>query len=739
MVFRISLILLLLSSKSFSQDYMWPVQAKKEITAVFAEERPGRYHTGVDIRTFGEIGYHLLAIENGYISRVRTSSKGYGKTLYLQLNDGNIAVYAHLDHFIPKLDNLVSALHQKHGKYTIDHALEADDFPVSKGQLIGYSGDTGGISGPHLHFELRDKDGQPINPFSQSLSLPDDLPPIAEAIAIIPLDKNAIINGFSEQQVFPLTKINNNKYILPDTIYAYGNIGLAVKALDKISGQYFNFGIYSINLLLDAQFIYSMQYDKINWEDASKIYTEKNYSLARQGHGKFYNIFSNHENHELPFINSKSKKGYYFNKEVEHDAIIDVQDYAGNKIEIHTFFVSDTMPKYEYSAEFTDNQCKIIFEKDEQLKPLFMLTEPGLNNALIPTDYYEMGNNTFIIKNIKPPYNVLQVSGKNSAGISSPPTFHMKPDKNFENINGDFQIKHYEHGIIVSFTENKFSGLTAYLTLNKRGQIFRYPLQRDSKLKLSSSLLSPLDFQDVTELNLFYESDTPYEVFNTQLFGGIVYPDSSFNIKINEQKIQLLGGPNTFFDTTYIWSRFIEISKPKEGNFITEPFFLKPYLIPFNKEVQLNIGIDAKYLNSNIGIYYYNQKTLKWHYLPSEIIKESLYIKTTILSGEIFAVIEENNPPKLSNLIPNINATYYASDLNHISLNVSDSFSGLEGEGDVVIKLDDKPIIFEYNSYRNKVRYPLKYNLIKGKHSIYVQASDKVGNKSIIKGNFYIK
>ncbi len=739
MVFRISLILLLLSSKSFSQDYMWPVQAKKELTAVFAEERPGRYHTGIDIRTFGEIGYHLLAIENGYISRVRTSSKGYGKTLYLQLNDGNTAVYAHLDHFIPELDNLVSALHQKHGKYTIDHALEADDFPVSKGQLIGYSGDTGGISGPHLHFELRDKDGQPINPFSHSLSLPDDLPPIAEAIAIIPLDKNAIINGFSEQQVFPLTKINNNKYILPDTIYAYGNIGLAVKTLDKISGQYFNFGIYSINLLLDAQFIYSMQYNKINWEDASKIYTEKNYSLARQGHGKFYNIFSNHDNHKLPFINSKSKQGYYFNKEVEHDAIIDVQDYAGNKIEIHTFFVSDTLPKFEYITDFTEDQCKITFEKNKKLKPLFMLTEPNSNNTLIPTDYYDMGDNTFIIKNIKPPYNVLQISGKNKSGISSPPTFHMKPDENYEYITGDFQIKHYEHGLIISFTENKFSGLTAYLTINKKGKLFHHPLYRDSKLKLSSNLLSPLDFQDVSELNLFYESETPYEVFNTQLFGDIVYPDSSFNIKINKQKIQLLGEPNTFFDTTYIWSRFIDISNPKEGNFITKPFFLKPYLIPFNKEIQLKIGIDAKYINSNIGIYYYNQKTLKWSYLPSEIIEDSLYIQTSILSGEIFAVIEENNPPKLSNLLPNINATYYTSDLNQISLNISDSFSGLEGERDVIIKLDEKTIIFEYNSYQNKVRYPLKYNLKKGKHSLYVQASDKVGNTSIIKGDFYIK
>ena len=57
----------------------------------------------------------------------------------------------------------------------------------------------------------------------------------------------------------------------------------------------------------------------------------------------------------------------------------------------------------------------------------------------------------------------------------------------------------------------------------------------------------------------------------------------------------------------------------------------------------------------------------------------------------------------------------------------------------VIVKLDDHAIIFEYNSYQKKVRYPLKYNLKKGTHTLYVQASDRVGNRSIVKGDFYIK
>ena len=77
--------------------------------------------------------------------------------------------------------------------------------------------------------------------------------------------------------------------------------------------------------------------------------------------------------------------------------------------------------------------------------------------------------------------------------------------------------------------------------------------------------------------------------------------------------------------------------------------------------------------------------------------------------------------------------------MEHISFHVEDEFAGIEGETDVFMELDGKHVIFEYNSYQKKVRYPLKYNLTKGEHTLYVEAKDRVGNKSINKGIFYIK
>ena len=50
----------------------------------------------------------------------------------------------------------------------------------------------------------------------------------------------------------------------------------------------------------------------------------------------------------------------------------------------------------------------------------------------------------------------------------------MKPKENFENITGEFKIKHYESGIFVSFKENIFSGLDAFLSLKKDGILYSH-------------------------------------------------------------------------------------------------------------------------------------------------------------------------------------------------------------------------------------------------------------------------
>ena len=100
---------IIFSEEIIRKDYYWPTDASNTITTVFGDQRSRRFHAGIDVRTYGEIGKNIYAIESGYISRISINPNGYGKAIYLTLDDGNTVLYAHLNEFIKKVDNNADA------------------------------------------------------------------------------------------------------------------------------------------------------------------------------------------------------------------------------------------------------------------------------------------------------------------------------------------------------------------------------------------------------------------------------------------------------------------------------------------------------------------------------------------------------------------------------------------------------------------------------------------------------
>ncbi|MCH8069547.1 MAG: M23 family metallopeptidase, partial [Candidatus Marinimicrobia bacterium] len=138
-----SLLILSIHMVSFglAQDYQWPLKLDKSLSSNFGEYRPRRFHAGIDIKTKGTTGHEILAVSDGYISRIKVSSGGYGKVLYLKLNDGNTAVYAHLNAFIPVLNAIVKLEQNRQNTYSIEKYFGENELPVQKGDLIGYTGE----------------------------------------------------------------------------------------------------------------------------------------------------------------------------------------------------------------------------------------------------------------------------------------------------------------------------------------------------------------------------------------------------------------------------------------------------------------------------------------------------------------------------------------------------------------------------------------------------------------------
>jgi murein DD-endopeptidase MepM/ murein hydrolase activator NlpD len=109
-----------------------PIKNGKITTAY---KKPGKmwskgYHTGVDFAV--PTGTPVLAVTDGKIENA-SWGKSYGKQV-VQKVDGGWVIYAHLDKVRIKPGQI-----------------------AKKGEIVGEVGSTGNSTGPHLHFEYRDK------------------------------------------------------------------------------------------------------------------------------------------------------------------------------------------------------------------------------------------------------------------------------------------------------------------------------------------------------------------------------------------------------------------------------------------------------------------------------------------------------------------------------------------------------------------------------------------------------
>tara|TARA_B110000438_G_scaffold233795_1_gene229950 strand:- start:8191 stop:10413 length:2223 start_codon:yes stop_codon:yes gene_type:complete len=722
-----------------NESYLWPTNASTTVTALFGEERPHRYHAGIDVRTWGKIGYKLYATSDGYIKRIRTGSKGYGKALYIQLSDGNTAVYAHLDRFTPSLNTSAKLLQQYYNSYTIDHTYDSNEYPVRKGDLIGYSGDTGGISGAHLHFELRDEHEKPLNPL-QFYTIKDNMPPVVNQLAFLPLTDTTSINGTPIYKLIKFRSKNPFEYEFLDTIAIDGHFGLALDAIDRIDDQPFKFGVYKITLKVDSEIEYQVSYDTYRFEDAKFIYTERDYALKRETGKRFYRLFNNNNNENLLFTDKLNSKGQTFIDSSFHNIEILVEDYHKNEISIKGVILHQKSPEINIIQDHKNNT--ISFEQDSLFtleSVSFIKTgryneDKRFSTTLTPSD-----STSFVIPNWDKPFTVLEIQPVLKYGIKPSPQYLPTRNYNIQSVEGTALIKHFENGLTIQFVEDKFTGLIPQLSFAKDGYQFEYPFYRIDKNVLSTRPIPYGHLENLNSLEIMYASPTHYS-FRKEISSIVVNPKKEFSLSINAGEMKVSGEKNTFYDSTFVWIEKIDAPQPPPGELISGPYKLGPFLIPMTKKVDLDFTIfDSSQLSSS-GIFYFDKKNEEWVYLETEINEKKSELSTRILSGEIFAVIREFIPPEVNSLYPNIGATYRQQDLQYLEFFVDDAFSGIDGEDNVVVKIDEgKPLIFEYNIHQKRIHYPFDDQFNIGSHLLHITAKDNVGNEKIIRGTFEIK
>lgn len=256
-----------------------PLKIPSILSSDFGELRIDHFHSGLDIKTQGVTGKEVVSAADGYIYRIGVSPIGFGNVLYIKHPSGYSTVYGHLERFTPAIEKYVRDRQYENKSFTISLFPGKDEFPVKQGELIGYSGNSGGSGGPHLHFEIRKSESEkPINPLLFDLGISDNMKPVFEKLVIYPLSRHTSINNRNS-----VKKINvsggHGSYFIPkeNEITVSGIAGLGIKAYDNMNESPNRFAVYSIELLIDSVSIYKYIMDGFPFTDSRYINSHIDY------------------------------------------------------------------------------------------------------------------------------------------------------------------------------------------------------------------------------------------------------------------------------------------------------------------------------------------------------------------------------------------------------------------------------------------------------------------------------
>ena len=336
-----------------------PLEIPMYLSGNFCEIRSNHFHTGIDIKTQGVTGHKVYSISDGYISRIKVQANGYGKALYITHNNGYTSVYCHLDRFRDDIQNYVLEQQYKQKSFEIDLYLDKNTFQVSKKEFVAFTGNSGGSSGPHLHFEIRDQNQQPMNVLRFNIDIRDEVAPKFKHLIIYPCDDGEV-NDVMEKYTLKTIKDNEN-YTIPDqVVHVNGHIGFGVEVFDYLNGMPNRCGVYSLELFVDDELINQFQMNTISFNVLRYINAHIDYEERIKHNLKVHRLYKL-PNNRLEFDN------YY-----KSDGIVRFEDTLVHKIQIIARDAYDNSSSLNFSVRSSEksvnSQINLIDENDRLMR-----------------------------------------------------------------------------------------------------------------------------------------------------------------------------------------------------------------------------------------------------------------------------------------------------------------------------------------------------------------------------------
>lgn len=246
-----------------------PLALPPAVAGNFMELRTNHFHSGLDLKTNGRIGQPVMAPADGWVSRINISPVGYGKAVYISHPSGYTTVYGHLDRLNGKLASTLLDLQYAAREFSIDKYFQPGELPVKQGEVIAFSGNTGGSTAPHLHYEVRrTADQHALDPQAFGVDVPDNVPPTIFGIRLDPLDSLARTSPLpAGAHGFNTTATTDSTFVLKPgaKVSAFGTVGISVNAIDRYTNSPNICGIRALSVSVDGKSVCEIKLDEVDF------------------------------------------------------------------------------------------------------------------------------------------------------------------------------------------------------------------------------------------------------------------------------------------------------------------------------------------------------------------------------------------------------------------------------------------------------------------------------------------
>lgn len=651
-------------------DWYYPLELKAGVSSTFGEFRGNRVHTGVDLRTNMQTGYKVYAIDDGVVARIGVKKYGFGNVIYISHPNGLMSVYGHLERFVEEglgLRSLVARKQQQRkSRYPGDIYL---DIPVKKGQLIGYSGESGyGL--PHLHFEVRKGGATPIDPFKHGFSYADSEPPIIESLVIQPLGPDSFVDGEHYAREYPVT-LRDGVYRAEQvprisgkarfTLSAYDQIGAGNKcAVDRIDLYIASSAVNKIDLYVDRNRLFSNQFNWVTYNTNARGGLVYDYLMTRLSNPTqyYYRLYVLNE----PLFPFREMQAV-------HDGVWDTAatDAGPHMVSVKTVDANGNLSTLDMSVE--------VAHQPPQTRAM-RVTEAGWSAEL--RDFHDF----------------LEIAGQFTMALQAAPVAR-------------YVLHHAKNGTLDA----------GDIPLTQQGAGFwaaAYPLTpgRDGDLTVTLTA-QPVAGEPLTQRWVF-----PVNTIFAANGGTVRTAQASMNIPaggLYEPHVFA----NIFPTTAYQETSGLPV--------IGEVYDFRPAGAPLDKQGSISLRYPDEFNTpGTLGVYWWDTIKERWYFMDDQRDSTRHTLTAAIIYPSIYAVLDDRIAPTISDLSPEPGSTVDGRDL-VLQARITDIGKGIDASS-IVMTLDGKRVDGEYDPDRRLYKYPLTRTAASGRHTLAVQAADKAGH-----------